>query len=137
MFRQLCRAPHAGFSVPLGSAANLECRQGDQAVHQFIVRWVVAHPMGYLTICGFLYTVPYLVIGWGFYIQGLIIPLWATLFAAVLWNVIWTWARLRIAVPARRMDRQEAARYGARHISNAYGLDTPHNGANHSRVHGD
>jgi hypothetical protein len=96
-----------------------------------VIRWICNHPTAYVNITGVLYTVPYGVIAWGCYIQGLALPLWVALALGALYNTLWTWARIRVARPARRMDRQDAAVYGARYgrISDYDQADTLHSRA--------
>jgi hypothetical protein len=73
-----------------------------------VIRWICNHPTAYVNLTGVLYTVPYGIIAWGYYIQGLALPLWVVLTLSVLYNVLCTWGRGRVSRPARRMDRENA-----------------------------
>jgi hypothetical protein len=95
----------------------------------YVIRWICNHPTAYVNITGAFYTVPYGVIAWGFYVQAIMLPLWLVLALGVLYNIVCTWARVRVSKPARRMDRQAAARDGITQYRSGYLSDMRHNRA--------
>lgn len=94
-----------------------------------MIRWINKHPDAYQSITGIIYTVPYAIIAGGCYGLGLSAPLWLVLLVSVLYNAILTWARVRISRPARRMDRQTAARDGITQYRSGYLSDRRHSRA--------
>jgi hypothetical protein len=97
-----------------------------------VIRWICNHPTAYVNLTGAIYTVPYGIIAWGFYVQMIVLPLWWALALGVLYNVLCTWARVRVARPARKMDRQNTINYAVYYDPSAYEVKTPRNGASRS-----
>lgn len=94
-----------------------------------MIHWIYKHYTTYLSITGIIYTVPYAIIGWGCYVQGLTTPLWIVLVAGIIYNAFLTWVRIRVSAPARRMDRQTAARDGITQYRSGYLSDMRHSRA--------
>lgn len=101
--------------------------------------WICRHPAAYAAITGICHMVPYPAAAVGVYVLGVAVPLWfwIGLTLGVLYNTAITRACAQIAVRARIVDRQDAARYAAMYDPELYPIGTHRNGTTHLAVRDD